>query len=69
VKRIKLYDHCTLVNVDLSRGLFTNHGLHLNASGRDVIVKQLVCHIHDRLFKVASTPVGLGWKNELSNQA
>jgi hypothetical protein len=29
-KFIKIYEHCTLLNIDLNRGLFTNHGLHLN---------------------------------------
>jgi hypothetical protein len=29
-KCIKLYEHCTIVNVGFSRGRFTNHGLHLN---------------------------------------
>jgi hypothetical protein len=48
--------------------LFTKHGLHLNGLGKDVITKQLVCHIHDRFFKVASTPIGLGWKIDFSNQ-
>jgi hypothetical protein len=55
------------VNVDLDRSLFTNHGLHLKGPGKDAIVKQLVCHIHDRLFKKASTPTGLGWKNDPPN--
>jgi hypothetical protein len=27
-----------------------------------------VCHIHDSGFKEASTPIGLGWKNEPCNQ-
>jgi hypothetical protein len=31
-------------------------------------VKQLACHIYDGLFKVASIPIGVGWKNDLSNQ-
>jgi hypothetical protein len=25
-KCIKIYEHCTLLNIDLNRGLFTNHG-------------------------------------------
>jgi hypothetical protein len=67
-KCTKLYEHCAFVDVDLNRDLFTKHGLHLNGLGKNEIVKQLVCHIQDRLFKVASTPTGLCWKNDLSNQ-
>jgi hypothetical protein len=54
--------------VDLKRDFFTKHGLHLNGLGKDVTTKQLACHIHDRFFKVASTPIGLGWKIDFSNQ-
>jgi hypothetical protein len=68
VKYIKIYEYCTFVDVDPNRDLFTKHGLHLNGLGRDVIAKQLVCQIYDRLFKVAPTPIGLGWKNDPSNQ-
>jgi hypothetical protein len=44
-KCIKIYKHCTLLNVDLNRELFTNYALHLNGLGKDVISKQLVSHI------------------------
>jgi hypothetical protein len=68
VKCIKLYEHCSLVEVDLKRDFFTKHGLHLNGRGKDVIMKQPVCQIHGRFFKVASTPIGFVWKIDFSNQ-
>jgi hypothetical protein len=67
-KSTKLYGYCTLVNVDLNKDLFTKHGLHLNGLGKEVVMKQLVCHIYDRMFKVPPTQIGLYWKNDLSNQ-
>jgi hypothetical protein len=33
-KCIKLFEHCTFVNVDLNRSLFANHGHRLNGSGK-----------------------------------
>jgi hypothetical protein len=45
-KCIKIYEQCTLLNIYLNRGLFTNHGLHLNGLGKDVIYKQPVSHIY-----------------------
>jgi hypothetical protein len=67
-KCTKLYEYCTLVDVDLNKESFAKHGVHLNGLGNHVIVRQLVCHICDKLFKVASTPIGLRWKNDISNQ-
>jgi hypothetical protein len=66
-KCIKINEHCTLINIDLNMGLFTNHGLHLNGLGKDVIPKQLVSHIYAWLLEEATIPVGLGWKIEPSN--
>lgn len=68
MKHTKLYEHCTFVDVDYNSDLHTNCGLHLKVSGKDAIVKQVVCYIHDRLCKEASTPIGLDWKNDSSTE-
>jgi hypothetical protein len=56
-----------LLNADLNRGLSTNHGLHLNGFGIDVISKQLVSHIYTWLLEEATIPTDLVWKSEPSN--
>jgi hypothetical protein len=62
-----IYEHCTLLNIDLNRGLFINHGLHLNGLGKDVTPKHLISHINAWLLEEATIPVGLGWKIEPFN--
>jgi pyridoxine 5'-phosphate synthase PdxJ len=41
---IKVYQHTLVLVMDNDRKLFTNHGLHLNGQGKELLPKLIVCH-------------------------
>jgi hypothetical protein len=38
-KCVKIFKHATIPDIDLNRRFSTNHGLHLNGSGKGMISK------------------------------
>jgi hypothetical protein len=68
-KCVKIFSHSTILDIDLHRGCFTNHGLHLNGPGKDMISKQIVSEIYSLLQEKVTVPICLEWKNEYTNMA
>jgi hypothetical protein len=46
-KSTRLCNHVHLIETSTDRKYFTNHGFHLNKSGKERIVKQIVCQIRE----------------------
>jgi hypothetical protein len=42
MKSVRAYQHASILEVSNDRKLFTNHGLHLNGLGKEVLSKQIV---------------------------
>ena len=44
MKSVRAYQHTSIWGMGSGRKLFTNHGLHLNDPGKEVLSKQIVSH-------------------------
>jgi len=42
MKSVRAYQHASILEMSSDRKLFTNHGLHLNGLGKEVLSKQIV---------------------------
>jgi len=55
-----------VLETNLERGYFTNHGLHLNSSGKECIARKLAEIVTSSLKKEEATPISLPWKGDTS---
>ena len=46
MKSVTAYQHASIWGMGSGRKLFTNHGLHLNGLGKEVLSKQIVSHAY-----------------------
>ena len=53
--------------MNTDRKLFTNHGLHLNGLGKEVLSKQIVSLTYAILDHKKDPPVFLSWNSDLSH--
>jgi len=60
-KTLKAFPHTCFMETDNTRTLFTNHGLHMNKLGKQLVT----CHIATLLYSMfeqkKSLPIGLNW--------
>ena len=42
MKSVRTYKHASILEMSTDRKLFTNHGLHLNGLGKEVLSKKIV---------------------------
>jgi hypothetical protein len=63
-KMVKVHHHASVLEIDNHRKLFTNHGLHLNGQGKEVLSKLIVSHTYSILEQKIDPPVILNWKSE-----
>ena len=69
-KTAKAFNHITIVETDLNRKYFTQHGTHLNKSGTEWLSKLIVTQIC-RLVKSNNRDVpviDLNWKDESTDK-
>jgi hypothetical protein len=67
MKYSKAFENLHLLKVENCWELYTNHGLHLNGKGKEVMVRKIVNVIKDILNVIKSAPIGIKWKKgELS---
>ena len=52
-----------MCDTDLGRPYFTNHGQHLNSSGKEAISNKLAIVIKDLFVKEQPTPICMPWKD------
>jgi hypothetical protein len=60
-KMMKLDSHVSIVYTNLSRNEFTQHGMHLNASGREKLALYIGQNIKAFMVKHEDTPIRLKW--------
>jgi len=60
---VKVYQRMSVLEMDNDRILFTNHGLHLNGQGKEVIFKLIVSHTYSVLEHEIDPPIILNWKS------
>ena len=65
MKSVKAYQHASILEIGSGRKLFTNHGLHLNGLGKEMLSKQIVSHTYALLDQEKDPPVILSWNSDL----
>jgi hypothetical protein len=65
-KIVKAHPHTYFMETDNSRILFTNHGLHMNKLGKQLVNCQIVTLLYSLLEQKKPSPISLGWY-ELQN--
>jgi len=61
LKLANIFSHVSINEIVNNRLSFTEHGLHLNESGEELLSNQLVLHIFSILHEVSVIPIILGW--------
>jgi len=65
-KSARAYQYASILEMSSNRKLFTNHGLHLNGLGKEVLSKQIVSHIYAMLDQKKDPLIILSWSSDLS---
>jgi len=65
MKSVRAYQHASILEMSTDRKLFTNHGLHLNGLGKEVVSKQIVSLTYAILDQKKDPPVILSWNSDL----
>jgi len=56
-KYLKIFDNTQIIEVDSKRELFTSHGLHMNAKGKEQITRKIAQTIKVMVNKKKSDPI------------
>ena len=51
------------METDNTRTLFTNHGLHMNKLGKQLVTCQVATFLHSTFEQQKSPPISLSWYN------
>jgi N-glycosylase/DNA lyase len=60
-KIIKAHPHTYFMEMDNTRILFTNHGLHMNNLGKQLVNCHIVTLVYSILEQKKPSPISLGW--------
>ena len=66
-KLVKVFPHTSFLETENNRNLFTNHGLHLNKSGKQLVSYQIASLLQSIFEHKISVPIILGWHNEIQD--
>lgn len=61
----QIFKHIEAVDVDVNREHFTQHGLHMNASGKEKIARKISNVVRKIVTRKKVQPVILKWKETL----
>jgi hypothetical protein len=61
-KPVKILNYTSIIKVEHSREILTNHRLYLNAVGKELISKQIAAYIKS-IFQQKEVPISLGCKS------
>jgi hypothetical protein len=69
-KRMIQYNNVKILETDLERKYFTEHGLHLNSSGKEFIAVRLITVVKSFFHIERMSPIYLYWKDDtvITNQ-
>jgi len=60
-KLVKVFPHASFLETDNNRNLFTNHWLHLNELGKQLVNHQIASLLLTTFEQKTSSPITLGW--------
>jgi hypothetical protein len=64
---MKVFPHTSFLETVNNRNLFTDHGLHLNKSGKRLVSYQIASLLQSVFEHKSSVPIILGWHNEIQD--
>ena len=67
MKSVTAYQHASILEMVSDRKLFTNHGLHLNGLGKEMLFKQRVSLTYAILDQKKDPPITLRWNSDISH--
>ena len=65
MKSVRPYQQASIWGMGSGRKIFTNHGLHLNGLGKEVLSKQIVSHTVCIARLTPTPPIILSWNSDL----
>ena len=65
MKSVRAHQHASILEMGSGRKLFTNHDLHLNGLGKEVLSKQIVSHTVCIARLKKGPPIILSWNSDL----
>jgi hypothetical protein len=66
MKSVRAHQHASFLEMVSDRKLFSNHGLHLNGLGKEVLSKKMVPLTYAILDQKKDPPVLLCWNSDIS---
>jgi len=63
-KTLKAFPHTYFMEMDNTRTLFTNHGLHMNKLGKQLVIFQVATFLYSTFEPKKSPPISLSWYNQ-----
>jgi hypothetical protein len=63
-KMMKTYNNIKILDVDISRGHFTRHGLHMNGMGKEKMARKISEVVKKMVTRKEETPITLVWKDK-----
>jgi lysophospholipase L1-like esterase len=60
-KTLKVFPHAYFMETDSTRTLFTNHGLHMNNLGKQLVTFQIATFLYSTFEQKKSPPISLSW--------
>jgi len=67
-KLVKVFPHTSFLETENNRNSFTNHGLHLNILGKQLVTCQIASLLQSIFEHKTSVPIILGWHNEIKDK-
>jgi hypothetical protein len=64
MKIIKPFKFSSVLRIKQTRENFTRHGMHLNATGKASVAKQIVNYVNSILNHKEENPICMRWKAE-----
>jgi len=67
MKSVRAYQYASVLEMVSDRKLFTNHGLHLNGLGKEMLFRQIVSLTHATLDQKKDPSIILRWNLDISH--
>jgi hypothetical protein len=63
-KRMKQFEHVRLIDSESQRKYYTQHGMHMNRAGKEIMACRIAEAIKDTLSKKETSTIPLPWKQD-----
>ena len=61
---MKVFENTEVIKIDLDRRGFTKYGQHMNAKGKELMVKRTAAAIKHTIKVWKKTPISMKWKED-----